>query len=458
MTQVSSIILAAGKGTRMKSQLPKVLHGLCGRPMLSHVICAASDAGVNRNIVVIGHGAEMVREKITGSNMEWVDQLEQLGTGHAVMQAESSLVDFKGDVIILCGDTPLITSDTLTKLMQKHASEGNAGTVLTAIMDDPTGYGRVVRDLDESVQEIVEHKDASKEQLQIKEINTGIYCFNSAKLFSYLQEVSPANAQGEYYLTDVLAILKREGQKIGATVVADPLETMGINNRVQLAEAEKIMRLRILHRLMMDGVTIVDPGNTYVDKDVIIGADSVVYPGTIIEGKCSLGTECEIGPYSRLRDVEVGQRVTIQNSIILESTVADEVNIGPFAYIRPGTVLKESVKVGDFVEIKKSVVGKGSKVPHLSYVGDAEIGENVNIGAGTITCNYDGSSKSKTIIGNNAFVGSNTNFVAPVEVGENAVIGAGSTVTKSVPDGSLCVERSKQIVYPEWVARKNKKK
>jgi bifunctional UDP-N-acetylglucosamine pyrophosphorylase/glucosamine-1-phosphate N-acetyltransferase len=277
-------------------------------------------------------------------------------------------------------------------------------------------------------------------------------------LFSGLKKISPANAQGEYYLTDVLAILKSEGQKIGAVVVADPLETMGINNRVQLAEAETIMRLRILNRLMMDGVTIVDPANTYIDQDVTIGADSVVYPGTIIEGKCTIGSECEIGPYSRLRDVDVGQRVTIQNSIILESLIGDEVNIGPFAYIRPGTVLKDSVKVGDFVEIKKSVVGKGSKVPHLSYVGDAEIGEKVNIGAGTITCNYDGSQKWKTTIGNNSFVGSNTNFVAPVEVGENAIIGAGSTVTKSVPDGALCVERGKQIIYPEWVARKNKKK
>lgn len=457
MTQVSSIILAAGKGTRMKSRLPKVLHGVCGKPMLSHVVSAASDAGVDRNIVVIGHGAEMVREQI-GSGVEWVEQLEQLGTGHAVMQAESSLADFKGNVLILCGDTPLITTETLTKLMQDHASAGNAATVLTAIMDDPTGYGRIVRDGAGNVQEIVEHKDASADQIQIREINTGIYCFDAARLFSGLKQVSPANAQGEYYLTDVLAILRREGQKIGAVVVNDPQETMGINNRVQLAEAEKIMQLRILHRLMMDGVTIVDPANTYIEQDVTIGADSVIYPGTVIEGKSSFGPECAIGPYSRLRDVKVGQRVTVQNSIILESSIGDDVNIGPFAYIRPGTVLHDSVKVGDFVEIKKSVVGKGSKVPHLSYIGDAEIGEKVNIGAGTITCNYDGTNKWKTTIGNNAFVGSNTNFVAPVEIGEKAIIGAGSTVTKSVPDGALCVERSKQIIYPEWVARKNKKK
>jgi len=457
LKQVASIILAAGKGTRMKSRLPKVLHGICGKPMLSHVISAASAAGVHRNIVVIGHGAEMVRQKI-GSAVEWVEQVEQLGTGHAVMQAETSLADFQGNVLILCGDTPLITSETLTQLMQNHESAGNAATVLTAVMDDPAGYGRIVRDGHGIVQEIVEHKDATAEQRQITEINTGIYCFDAARLFACLKQISPANAQGEYYLTDVLAILKSQGQKIGAAAVRDSLETLGINNRVQLAEAEKIMRLQILYRLMMDGVTIVDPANTYIDEGVTIGADSVVYPGTVIEGKCSIGPECEIGPYSRLRDVEVGRRAIIQNSIIIESLIGDEVTIGPFAYIRPGTVLEDSVKVGDFVEIKKSVVGKGSKVPHLSYVGDAEIGEKVNIGAGTITCNYDGVKKWKTTIGSNSFVGSNTNFVAPVEVGENAIIGAGSTVTKSVPDGALCVERSKQIIYPEWVARKNNKK
>lgn len=457
MTQVSSIILAAGKGTRMKSRLPKVLHGVCGKPMLSHVIRAACDAGVDRNIVVIGHGAEMVRDTI-GSDVEWVEQSQQLGTGHAVMQAEASLGDFQGNVLILCGDTPLITPDTLTGLMKNHVSSGNAATVLTANMDNPAGYGRIVRGHDGNVQEIVEHKDASAEQLLIREINTGIYCFDAAQLFSCLKKISPANAQGEYYLTDVLAILRDQEQKIGAVIVTDPQETMGINNRVQLAQAEKIMRLRVLHRLMMDGVTIVDPDNTYIDEDVTIGADSVVYPGTVIEGKCVFGPDCQIGPYSRIRDVKAGQKVVIQNSIILESSIGNEATIGPFAYIRPGTVLQDSVKVGDFVEIKKSVVGKGSKVPHLSYVGDAEIGEKVNIGAGTITCNYDGSKKWKTTIGDNSFIGSNTNLVAPVEVGANAIVGAGSTVTKDVPEGALCVERAKQAIYPEWVARKNKKK
>lgn len=457
MAQVSSIILAAGKGTRMKSRLPKVLHSVCGKPMLSHVIRAASDAGVDRSIVVIGHGAEAVRETI-GSGVVWVEQAEQLGTGHAVMQAEASLAGFSGNVLILCGDTPLVTADTLTRLMEAHVSSGNAATVLTADMDDPAGYGRIVRGQDGNVQEIVEHKDASAEQLLITEINTGIYCFEADQLFSGLKKVSPANAQGEYYLTDVLAILKSQGQKIGAAIVADPQETMGINNRVQLAEAAKVMQIRAARRLMMDGVTIVDPDNTYIDEDVTIGADSVVYPGTVIEGQCVFGSECEIGPYSRIRDVKAGQRVTIQNSVILESTIGDGVTIGPFAYIRPGTVLHDSVKVGDFVEIKKSVVGKGSKVPHLSYVGDAEIGEKVNVGAGTITCNYDGSKKWKTTIGNNSFIGSNTNLVAPVEVGANAIIGAGSTVTKDVPEGALCVERSNQAIYPEWVARKNKKK
>ena len=457
MEQYISIILAAGKGTRMKSRLPKVLHKVCGRPMLAHVIRAASEAGVPKNIVIIGHEAETVRQTI-GPEVEWVYQSEQLGTGHAVMQAEPLLADFEGQVLVLCGDIPLITPNTLTQLMQTHTSSGNAVTVLTALMDDPTGYGRIVRGTKGRVHDIVEHKDASAAQLKINEINTGIYCFEGRKLFAGLQKITPANAQGEYYLTDVLSILKKNRGIIGAVQVRDPYETMGINDRVQLAKAEKILLQRVLKQLMIDGVTIIDPQNTYIEAGVVIGPDSIVYPGTIIEGKCVLGDNCLIGPYTRLKDVSTGDNVTIQNSVVLESSVRDNVTIGPFAYIRPGTVLGDGVKVGDFVEIKKSVIGKGSKVPHLSYVGDAQIGERVNVGAGTITCNYDGSKKSLTIIGNQAFIGSNTNLVAPVEVGADAVIGAGSTVTKSVPEGALCVERSKQMIYLGWTARKNKEK
>ncbi len=457
MSQVISVILAAGKGTRMKSKMPKVLHRVCGEPMLAHVVRAAAEAGVDQNFIVIGHEAEMVKEAM-GQSVEYVLQLEQLGTGHAVMQAEPLLQDFKGSIIVLCGDTPLITPETISKIIQNHLNSGYAGTVLTAEMDDPTGYGRVIRDKAGQVMEIVEHKDASPDQLAIMEVNTGVYCFSGPKLFSGLKEVTPSNAQGEYYLTDVLAILKQKGEKVGAVKVGDPLETMGINNRVQLAEAESILRKKILDKLMLDGVTIIDPLNTYIGPEVTIGFDSVIHPGTIIEGRCRLGEACEVGPYTRLKDTELGKGVTVQNSIVLESLIGDKCTIGPFAYIRPGTILKEAVKVGDFVEIKKSIVGNGSKVPHLSYIGDSEIGEKVNIGAGTITCNYDGLKKSKTIIDDGAFIGSNSNLVAPVSVGKDSVIGAGSTVTRDIPEGSLCVERSKQEIYNDWVARKKKKK
>lgn len=457
MAQIASVILAAGKGTRMKSKLPKVLHCVCGEPMLGHVIHAANQADVARNIVVVGHGAEEVKE-IIGQGVEYVNQLEQLGTGHAVMQAEPLLSNFDGSILILCGDTPLIEAETLKRIVGDHVKKGNAVTVLTADMEDPTGYGRVIRDDTGQVEAIVEHKDADSDQLAISEINTGIYCFQAAKLFASLKEISPANAQGEYYLTDVLAILKKKGDKVGAVKVKDALETMGINNRVQLADAEKVMRRRILNRLMLDGVTIIDPENTYIQRSVTVGPDSVIFPGTILEGNCSLGEECQIGPYSRLKDVQVGNGVTIQNSTVLESTIGNGAQIGPFAYIRPGTILKDGVKVGDFVEIKKSIIGNGSKVPHLSYIGDCEVGEKVNIGAGTITCNYDGVKKSKTVIEDGAFIGSNSNLVAPVKVGKQSLIGAGSTVTKDIPSGALCVERGKQQIYNDWIARKKEKK
>lgn len=457
MSMFASVILAAGKGTRMKSRLPKVLHSVCGQPMLLHVIDAAREAGIDRNIVVIGHEAEMVRAAID-TEVEWAFQMEQLGTGHAVLQTEPLLEGFRGSIVILCGDTPLITPGTLKELTERHLQSGDAATVLTSVLEDPSGYGRIIRDESGMVLGIVEHIDASEDQLMIREINTGVYCFKAQKLFAALKEISPANSQGEYYLTDVLGLLRQDGEKVGAVIAVNPHEMAGINNRIQLAGAEKELRLRMLHQLMMDGVTIIDPQNTYIDRGVMIGPDSVVLPGTIIEGNCRLGENCRIGPYTRLKDVQAGDNVTIENSIILESTLGNNVTVGPFAYVRPGTLLRDNVKIGDFVEIKKSVIGNGSKVPHLSYVGDAQIGEKVNIGAGTITCNYDGVKKSATIIGNNAFIGSNTNLVAPIEVGNDAVVGAGSTLTKDVPEGALSVERSKQAIYPGWAAAKKNKK
>lgn len=456
MNLLASIILAAGKGTRMKSRYPKVLHKICGQPMVRHVIDAAREAGVENNIVVIGHGAESVKETLAGQ-ANFAVQSEQLGTGHAVMQAEEALKDFAGDVLVLCGDTPLVTAHTIRQLVAFHREQGSAATVLTAEMAEPGAYGRIIRDEKNQVTRIVEQKDASPNELAIREINTGMYCFSAPKLFVALHKTTPANAQGEYYLTDVLEILRVDGEKVAGVVVEDNHEIMGINNRVQLSEAEQLMRRRILERFMLDGVTVKDPDSTYIDARAEIGSDTIVYPYTSIEGVCRIGENCRLGPGTRLVAAEIGNEVLVQNSIILQSSVGAGSVIGPFAYIRPDTVLAEGVKVGDFVEIKKSVIGKGSKVPHLSYIGDAIVGEKVNIGAGTITCNYDGQKKFRTVIGDGAFIGSNTNLVAPVEVGAGAITAAGSTVTKTVPAGALAVERAKQVNHEGWVARTKKK-
>ena len=423
--------------------------------MVRHVIDAARGAGVDYNIVVIGHSAESVKDALTGQ-ADFVMQADQLGTGHAVMQAENRLKDFTGDVLVLCGDTPLVTSATLQQLVTYHREQSSAATVLTAELTDPGAYGRIIRDENNQVARIVEQKDASPEELAGREINTGMYCFNAPKLFAALAGITPANAQGEYYLTDVLEVLRSQGEKVTGVTVGDNCEIMGINNRLQLSEAEQIMRRRVLERWMLDGVTIKHPDSTYIDTRAQIGADTIIYPNTSIEGTCRIGENCRVGPGTRLVSAELGDEVLVQNSIILESNIGSKVVIGPFAYIRPGTFLADGVKVGDFVEIKKSVIGRGSKVPHLSYIGDSQVGENVNIGAGTITCNYDGHNKHRTVIGDGAFIGSNTNLVAPVEIGVKAITAAGSTITKSVPDGSLGVERSKQVNLDGWVSRKKK--
>lgn len=456
MNRLASIVLAAGKGTRMKSRYPKVLHKVCGLPMVRHVVDAAREAGVEQNIVIIGHGAESVMEALAGQ-ADFVVQTEQLGTGHAVMQAEEKLKEFTGDVLVLCGDTPLVTGRTLKQLVDYHLKQGSAATVLTAELADPGAYGRIIRDEKNEVARIVEQKDASPEEMAICEINTGMYCFKAPRLFSALKKITPANAQGEYYLTDVLEIFRAGGEKVSGLIVEDNSEIMGINNRLQLSEAEQVMRRRVLEYWMLEGVTVKHPDSTYIDTRAVIGPDTIVYPYTSIEGATRIGENCRIGPGTRLVAAELDDEVTVQNSIILQSVIGKGSIIGPFAYIRPETVLAEGVKVGDFVEIKKSVIGKGSKIPHLSYVGDSQVGEKVNIGAGTITCNYDGVKKSRTVIGDGAFIGSNTNLVAPVEVGAGAITAAGSTITKSVPTGALAVERAKQVNYEGWSERKKKK-
>jgi bifunctional UDP-N-acetylglucosamine pyrophosphorylase/glucosamine-1-phosphate N-acetyltransferase len=394
-----------------------------------------------------------VIKEISGE-CEIVLQEEQLGTAHALLQAEPLLKEFSGSILVLSGDTPLIQSVTIRKLVDKHLLTGAAVTVLTARVSDPTGYGRVVRNEEGLVDKIIEHKDASEAEKQIDEINTGIYCFDHKGLFAALKEITPANAQGEYYLTDVIGLFAEKGRLVSAMTIEDPLETSGINDRVQLAEADRYMRMKIIENMMKSGVTVIDPSTTFVDRKARVGRDTVIHPFTILEGNTQIGEDCILGPGTRLVNTTIGNGVTIQNSIALDSRVDDNCQIGPFAYLRPETNLGKGVKIGDFVEIKKSTVGDGSKIPHMSYIGDAEIGQKVNIGAGTITCNYDGSKKWPTLIGDGAFIGSNTNLVAPVEVGVKAVVGAGSTISKDVPDGALGVGRAKQKNIKDWADNK----
>lgn len=452
---LAAIVLAAGKGTRMKSRVPKVLHKICGRPMLFYVLDAVRSAGVKETVVVVGFGADQVAREV-GDGAAVALQAEQLGTGHALQQAGPFLRNFCGDILVVCGDTPLITPETLARLAGEHRASGAAATVLTAEMDDPRGYGRVLRDEAGRVIRIVEEKDATPEEKLTREINTGVYCFKAAGLFEGLAGIKPVNAQGEYYLTDIIGLSVGRGLLVGAVKAADPGETAGINDRVQLSLAERVVRDAILKDLMLSGVTVIDPASTFVDKGVKIGPDTVINPYTIIRGNTVVGECCVIGPGVSLVDTKVGDDVAIRNSIVEEGEVGDGSTVGPFAYLRPGTRLDKNVKVGDFVEIKKSSIGSGSKVPHLSYVGDAVVGKGVNVGAGTITCNYDGQKKWPTQIGDGAFIGSNSNLVAPVEIGPGAYIGAGSTITKDVPAGALGVERARQSVIPGWADKRKK--
>ncbi len=453
--QLAAVVLAAGKGTRMKSATVKVLHQVCGRAMIEHVLAAVQETGVQKTVLVIGQQGEQVME-LLGSRVEYARQDEQLGTAHALMQTRPVLEGLADDVLVVCGDTPLLRPQTLAELCRRHKAGNNAATVLTAILNDPAGYGRVIRSTDGMVQKIVEQKDAAPDELAVQEVNTGVYCFRLPGLFEALAALQPNNAQGEYYLTDIIGYYADRGASVGAVAVDDPADVAGVNDRCQLAAAEKILRRRVLERVMLSGVTVLDPDNTYIDTTASIGMDTVIYPFTFVEGKSKIGENCIIGPASRLVDTDLGCRVTVQNSVVVGSSIGDGCNIGPFAYIRPGCVLGREVKVGDFVELKKAFLGDGTKVPHLSYVGDADVGKAVNIGAGTITCNYDGQKKSVTRIGDGAFIGSNTNLVAPLEVGTGAVTGAGSTITRDVPPGALGVARDKQKNIPDWSTRRKR--
>lgn len=452
-----ALILAAGQGKRIKSNLPKVLHKVCGKEMVKHVIDTVKKAEIQDINLIIGKGAELVEEKTKDTDVTYSLQAEQLGTGHAVKCAKKFLENKSGVVAVFTGDTPLIKQSTVESLINDHINNKNAATILTAMVDDPTGYGRIVRDESGKVLKIVEHKDCNEEELKIKEMNSAIYCFDIELLVKSLDKLNNNNKQGEYYLTDVIGILKDEGYSIGA-VVTDIEETIGVNSRVQLAEAEEILRNRINTIHMENGVTLIDPKTTYIGADVEIGKDTIIYPNNILEGNTVIGENCLLYQNSRIKDSVIGNEVDIQSSVILDSKIGDNTTVGPFAYIRPDSIIGKSTRIGDFVEIKKATIGDGTKVSHLTYIGDAEVGSGCNFGCGTVVVNYDGKEKHKTIIGDHSFIGCNTNLVSPVKVGDNTYIAAGSTITAEVKEGDLAVARAKQRNISGWVEKRGLKK
>jgi bifunctional UDP-N-acetylglucosamine pyrophosphorylase/glucosamine-1-phosphate N-acetyltransferase len=455
------IILAAGEGTRMKSKHPKVLHRISGKPLLSYVIDQAQDAGISKNVVIVGHGKEAVMESITGENIIYeeqpVHQGAPYGTGYAVMQGMGHVGD-EDTVVVLCGDTPLITANTLKELMESHNSQGNHATVLTTLLEDPTGYGRIIRKDQGSLEAIVEHKDASEDQLEIGEINSGIYCFSGRELKLGLEGIDNDNSQNEYYLTDVVAVLVEGGYRVGAFMIQDASQIHGINSRVQLAQADDIIRERINTGHMENGVTLVNPKDTYIESTVRIGRDTVIYPGAVLEGDTVIGEDCIIRGATRIVDSIIGDAVAIESTLIEKSRVGDGCKIGPYAHLRPDSELGRNVKIGNFVEIKKATLGDDSKASHLSYVGDAQVGSGVNIGCGVVFVNYDGERKFKSIIGDNAFIGSNSNLVAPVRVDDWGYVAAGSTITDNVGEGELSIARARQVNKAGWVEKKGLKK
>jgi len=452
MSKLKAVILAAGAGTRMVSETPKVLHKVLDRSMLAYVIEAAQEAGAEEICVVVGHKAEIVKEQ-THYKVTYVEQKEQLGTGHAVMQAEE-FIGTEGNVLILFGDTPLITGQTLKKMVDYHTSNSNAVTVLSTIVKDPTGYGRIIRDGNNTFIKSVEHKDASEDELKVNEINSGMYCFEASILNEALQTITPHNAQGEYYLPDAVLHILSKNLRADALIIASYEEVLGVNSRVQLSDVTKIMQKRINEQHMLRGVTMVNPDQTYIGKDVEIGMDTIIYPNTIIEGTTTIGVNCILGPSAKIIHSHIGNHTAIDQSTILRSSIGDYTSVGPFAFVRPDCKIGDHIKIGDFVEIKNATIGNNTKVSHLTYIGDADVGEYVNFGCGTVVVNYDGVHKHRTIIEDRAFIGCNTNLIAPVKVEEKAYTAAGSTITVDVPPYSLGIARARQVIIEDWVKRK----
>lgn len=452
------VILAAGLGTRMKSGLAKALHPLAGRPLIQHVLEAVSGLAAERTVVVLGHQADRVRKLAEGYGAAIALQAEQLGTGHAVLQAQEIIVAAKGPVLILCADTPLLTTDRLRSIVELHGASRAAVTVMTAVVQEPFGYGRVVRSKG-GITRIVEEKDATAAQKKIIEVNAGIYCFEKKFLLESLKSIKNSNAQGEYYLPDTITLARKKKLVVEGLVCADPDEIMGINTRVDLSRAESIIGSRINRAWMLAGVTLLDPAATFIGSDVTLGRDCILYPNVRVEGKTVMGRGCTVFPGTRIVDSTLGSDVIVKDcSVIEESSVSDAASVGPFAHLRPGSNIGPRARIGNFVEIKKSSIGEGSKANHLAYIGDATVGKDVNIGAGVITCNYDGFDKFPTIIEDGVFIGSDTQLVAPVRIGRGALIAAGATITRNVPADSLAISRAPQDVREGFAARRRKMK
>lgn len=461
MKPAAVIVLAAGEGTRMKSSTPKVMHAIGGRSLVGHALAAARATDPERVVVVVGSGRELVTAHLAEIDPEAVPVVQEPrnGTGHAVRIALGALPegpgpDAAGTVLVVCGDVPLLRGETLLELLDKHANEGNAATVLTAIVPDPTGYGRMVRDSSGAVTAIVEHRDATAEQLLIAEINSGIYAFDGALLRSALSRLSTDNSQGEEYLTDTLEILRGDGHRVGAMPAADHNEIHGINDRVQLANLRRLLNERICAHWMRAGVTVIDPASTWIDVDVTLDNDVTIGPNTQLHGRTRIATGAVVGPNTTLTDTEVGEHATVLATHATAAEIGTGVTVGPFSFLRPGTRLAAKSKVGAFCEVKNSNLGLGSKIPHLSYVGDADIGDGTNIGAATIFVNYDGQTKSRTTVGDHAFVGCDTMLIAPVTVNDGAYVAAGSVITSDVPPGAMAVARGTQRNVEGWVTRK----